>query len=1790
MSDINKINNNPYEVRVTQPSADRRQQRDTTVNDQSSKDGKTPSKGAPKKGAPEKTRESSAMDEMLETLRGQQLEEDVSEYVMRRKERYLESNRQASEEYIKNLKDAAKGHEKRELKERTQTGDAHEAYHNRIQDISRAHIQKLMKSKLEDSSFKDIKRAVDPDDPNPANEPDKGARRAGKLDTSRLRPEVARLLERRQQDQSEKEGPGKGPAQEAEPEGRNLLESALGKLKSRLGGAHKGPGAALSEEFKPVFAEGEAPRGQYDESQAQAPIRADLKQMQASIQRSRALRAAADGSQYVPLDDGDVQKMLMEQKLPVDYATVQAIKVASRRLQDSSYYFQRAVTLLAHSGLSIDAETVDTVTDSLRQFEKYQRPSIMNKLFRFLSARKFMQVYQQLRAQEGSRAAGGQIELGEALLNRGEGARRTLTPRAASAAVEGLHLPEHVDEKTLKGAIGHLLKDLGLPASKVMVNQLAQSAQGNTIRAMALVFQLAARRSLHPDEVTLLQQRLEALPPEARQSTPRALMEQLGLPLPAAPSARSTTQALLGTLMRQLGIGSQQLEAHPLSREAILLLHELGERTETVQELIPRLSEAVKAKPEAWLARLAEHHPRLKALLEAGPGRIAHDQKQTFLQTLMLALELPASRTRAMNRVEAQLEATRSPAGQTVLVEPEVVAQPSPDGSQEAGQTAAQNLDPDAVPAQKSGSAPQAAAPQGPAAQSANPQTAAPSTGQYQAAAASQPQATQASANQPQAAQSTAPGAASTDQTGMAAATTAAAGSSQTAAAAGAGLRPQALAGSDPAAESEFLTQLPELTPELESAFPLAREAILLLRLQGERSNQLGELLPRLKHLLGQVPESTLRQLERMRPALQDWVRHSAPMRDTFQHVLAQLEAEALPATRAEAASAAPRQADHPLERMLLRHYPDLPGASLDMARSKLLGASPATIEGFFQLHRLVGMLDPGKAQSLAGLWQQPQIYARLGQLGPVLLPVLEAVSLSPERRYLSPPTLQNQLLQGVQSWLLQGRPEALQAALQAWLQPLQSPRSPLGKLKEQLAGFGIEHPPEPLLEEIWTLSGGSSDQIDAMAILLRGGYPLIRPNLEQMLAAIDQMPPSLRRQGVSDILMHLSPKLLKLIDQQIESRSDLGQLGSLLEHDLPLLPGNWDRVAASPKLPEFANGLQLSELRGMLQQVRQLGDSLPPAAMQDLEGFEHLLNQLQTQLRALPNLSPEASQAPALKGLSEIMRQLLSSTPGNPLGNPQALRPPAPGQPAQAAAAQTASPATAWVQMLQPLLSREQPALLMQIQDQLSGLFYQVRTLLPKLEARSELPLETVPASPDKLPKTLPPANAPPPDESLAAIEAHLQNWGLKVSSPALLQQIQQLMEGSHERLDAMAVLLKGQMPLLPAHISIVAQYVRNLPPSERFTSISKILSFLSDELIQRMQQELSSERETMRGELMPELEPEQAETAEHLLQSSRLPVTEQRFQAARLLSGSPLPAQPGVLQAITHLITARHQPQQWLAPLQQLLGQMQSLLPNQFGPQAQTLGQLQQTLGEALQLLQPKNPQLANWLSEVGGQLNSVSERLGEQVRSLGADTGVEDHWLGQILASLLGLCSWLEDEEPQLHDQIRRYRSQLREQMPGLRQSFESLAFLHGAEAQLAAAQQPGTPAPQTQYLPALIQSLGYPVEILVRDEAEADGDQGQRGQDVMLTVQTHTLGQVYLSLAFGSGGLRIRIGLERPELQRWLTPYLEALQQKLEHLPWQVAPVQTYVMPAERAHAPVMAQHLYRKYGRRKVEGI
>ncbi|MBF2054225.1 MAG: hypothetical protein IGS03_12310 [Candidatus Sericytochromatia bacterium] len=1764
MTEINKINaNQPFEVRLTQPSPDRRQQRETTVNDQDASPSKEQAQPKKRNLPPDKkSRQDSAMEDMLEALRKEQhLEDDLREYKDRQLERYRESNKQASEEYLRNQREGKEVQNKRVLQDQAEDQDAHKKYHSRIQDISRAHIDKLLKSKLDQSQHKDLNALQKSPGQSSTEDPDASPNPPPRqrLDTSRLRPEVARLLEAQRQERGQPaaEPPSedlpasqKASTQESTPESRQLLEGALGKLRQRLGGAHQNTskGIQAPPEFKPVLNQPTISSQPQTAARPQAaPIRADLNQVQAAMQRSRALEQAADGSRYIPLEDGDVQKLLLENKLPVTYQTVQAIRLASRSLQDSSYHFQRAAVLLAQVGLPIETQAMTLVSDALRMYEKYQRASIINKLYRYLQTRKMMQLYQQLSTPQRQPS----VDIGKTLLNRQQMPAASLEQQAqntavrqqmqtvqAQAEVGRAQLPDDLAPPALKSAIEHLLKTLGLPVNKIMVKQLVQSADFSYQRAQALVFQLAAGRPLKGEQIDVLQQKLAAMPAGQQQEDPVVLMEKLGLPVPdkvRQAASRSADLPLLERFASEARIPWRAIESQPAARDALLRLHTLAVRSNILPALLPELAKMLnQSGPETLLQRLITQQPRIEQLLARIPTSTAMAlppaRQGPFIRALLLALELPTDHTRGWERLQKML---------TALVPKSSL--PADAAPANAAKSAGAGL-----PINTSGLR---------ADTGTSPQ---PATG-----AGTQPQTERAGhASAPSARGSLAqnkPPVKTAGSTDSAAPLSTGTGNQHPTAI----TLPQALAA---------VYTWPETVPP---ALGPAREALMLLHAAAERHDLLNVLIPRLNNLLQQAPAASLKALARFASVLQASQRQQTLDSGGVTQVLKQIETAAQPQTppvTAASSTPTPTLNENQLLQTLQRFYPDMPVALRESLPARMQNASPELLDSFYQLHRLLGMLDPGKAQSLSTVWEHPQVFNRLARLGVALRPVLD--SLSPEKQYFLPLRLQNQLIQGLQNHLLSGKSDSLRAALQHWLQPDEPRPISWGRMQEQLKALGVGPQTDTVYQDIWRLGQGSRDRVDAMGLLLRGGFPLLENNIQTLLPTLRQLSPEQRSLQAADLLHQHAAQLSDLRARPLPPDQLLGRLQALLELQAPLIP---ERLTQQPL--QSSNGLsQNFQLETLLALIPRLSAQLPGPSAQAL----------QTLLAPLQALSESLQQAPQKLDLPVLLQQLEQL---------QRLRPALPQQSPQAAQLlaspeavklQSLPPVQAWSQLLQPVASQaQQLVLVQQFQDQLSGLYYQLQQIIPRLQNRLQQAAPLTEAQPEGLPKTLASPQAQT-GQDLQQLQAYLRQWGLNIQTPEQLVQIQQWAQGVPERLDAVTILLRGHVPVLPAHIEIVAQYVKQLPPYERFQSISKILSFLSDELLAQMKTRLQEQRLPPQARERPEGQKAQLQ---QWLDQSQQPLSESRLQAAQLLQQMGTPPGQNALNSLQQTLQIAPLPQQMLGPVQQILGQLLSLLPRDGAPV--NLHPLLESL-EALQAQlrpQPQQQALSQWLSSVSGQLSRLSEDFQKQVRELGKQTEQnqpteDDGWLDNLLKALLGLTDWLAAEEPHKAAQAQKMRQLIQQQLQSLRGSLNGLAQFHEQEAQAPLAPQPLL----TQYVPAMIAQMDYPVEILLSQEKAPDASSGERQTEVQLAVQTHTLGQIYLSLTLKKQRLAVAVAVENLAVCNWLRPYAEGLRHKLQNLPWELEPVKLSVMPAEHKGAPVMAQHLYRRYGQQAIDAL
>ena len=1220
MSEINKINaNQPFDVRINQASPDPKEKRETTVTsqDQSQTKQEAPSSKSSKQSQA-KLRRSSAMDEMLDALRKQNLEEDAVDYKDRRQELYRERNRQASEEYLQRLKEGTKLETKKVVQEQVETKDNHKVYHSRIQDISRSHIQKMLKHRLEEGTYQDVKN-TDPDEAKKAQKQDLPSLRKGlsegqikddirralpKLDTSRFRPELSKMLDAQK---LSSELRTEQAALEHEPQeaasNKNLLDAAINKIKNRLGGAHKAGPQNTGQEFKHVLTHpvlDEAALRQVPKELA-APIRADLNQVQESMRRSQALKSSADGSRYVPLEDSDVQKILIENKLPVDYATVQAIKYASQVMQNSSSYFQKSASLLAHIGLPIDVETMELVTNALNMYEKYGRQSILNKLLRYLTTKKYTLYYQQMRANDLTQTKGAQIDLGQALLNpeypelggqlSGSHLQTKLNQMRAVQSgntIEGMNLPPDADEKALKSGLQALLKSMGLPASKVMVNQLLQSAQGSIDRAQTLVLLLAAGKPLNVETIDQVQQKLAGLSEEDRQLPSLELMKKLDLPVPLSVQravARSRSNPGFDGFLARLGLRSQQLDQQAQGRETLEVLQKLTERSMSESKLMPKLVEMFKHNPEQSLKNLSQRQESLRNTLSQLPDnlKVNPEQQDKFAQNLMLALESPPDRQRAWERVLKPLllgSGTDEPTLSVLF------------------------------------------------------QSKTPAAG----VASGQP-----------------------------------------------GLSAEIV-------NAEDLFAVYQWPKHLQDAYPMARELLLHMHLQAERSDILNRFIPAVNQSLRAMPEAFLAQLESSLPAINQLLQ-SKPEGNVMQ-ILEQIKSRATQINPQEA----PLQRgpfslpESRVEQTLLRFYPDMSAGQREQIAFSLQGSGPQTLDSFSQLNRLLRVLEPDKASILSGIWQQPKVIQRLTELGQILRPVMESLETMSAAKFFVSSSFQNQLVKGLQSWFFYGKPDAIKDSLYLWMQPETAPAVSLGKVKEHLERFGVDTLPEEDLLEIWQMSGGSRDKMDAIGILLRGKHPLIPQNLQIVLQYIEKLPPAWRHQGVADILLYLSPELTDLINREIGDKNLLGHLNTVLKGNLPVQPETWNTTRQIKNANAMVQNFDIDHL---IRLTQQMGQSVPSEHAQDFRALEHSLRDLGKGLLELRH-----TRNADFSSLLTILQNLNEAYPtGLSKSQPQIQ---------------------AWMTVLASL-SQTNPLMARQFEDGLSTLLMQVRDVFPSVLLRTE-------------------------------------------------------------------------------------------------------------------------------------------------------------------------------------------------------------------------------------------------------------------------------------------------------------------------------------------------------------------------------------------------------------------------------------------------------------------------------------
>ncbi len=1761
MSEVNKVSSNSsFDARIN-ASTDAKPQRESTVQEDGKQSSTKDSAPKPSPQSKQQERQDSAVTEMIKALQQEQQVEDVLNYRQNIQELYRQRNQQASEEYMERLKQVQEKQGETVLEERKEVKDVHHKYNERVQDLSRKHLQRMLKGKLEDSTFRDLTKAVDPEGDEGQTKPDisaQAAKHKGALDKSRLRPEVSRLLQSQSGEKAPADTPPKTPtpplpgndtgAENAEnAPNYKLMEGALQKLRQRLGGAHQDADKGFKQaqqlqQNDQIYAQRQPLH------HSEAPVRANMGQIQQDIQRARLLQSAADGSRYVPLESRDIEQLLTRYKVPFNHAMVHTIKQTAHKLQDSSFFFLQSATLLAQIGLAVTPERAEIVRESLRLFARYERPSILNKLYRYLVSSQYLEVHQKYKAEQAENQ-GRVYDLEQSLFDPKTGQARPESTRplaqtlrfrdtsSAQSGPQGLQLPAGADDESLRNAVKAQLKDLGLPANRVMVRQIVHNAEGDVQRAQALLLQLASGGSLAQAAVEKVYQGLLQLSPEQQQQGPLALMKWLNIHIPESLKQRqSPEQQKLSVFLRQLGLPASRLEGHPEVREALSQLQALGERTHSSTPLTTQLAQAITTRPDFWFKQLRLHHQRLGSLIQPLSERFATPAQQKELTSAMiLALEMPESRLRSWERAKRVLgELSSTP----VQAETPETAETNPRLSPEdilakygdlpfkaLGRLRLQNQAKEALLLLHQ------------SAQDLGDEAFMQRLAQHLQQAPQLPRLEQLIKLLPTLQAQLAQGIDRKTLNHMLQQ-----------------LQPQGRTW--PPEELEVLKQYPLLEqapPGLEAkTLTAAKESLLILHRHSEAAGL------SLRTVLATHNASSL-------PALLDYLAHQLPQLqiETLHHPLSQNSLQhyhTILSSFTQANAPAPLSApvpsgpqDSPFVQLLARFYPQLPAETHQHIAQVLQQAGPDSLKGFFQLHQVLGQLDPSKAQSLGALWhsmsQPPEHNARrlmdrLSHLSKGLTPLLSEQTF--KTLYSLSPAQQNQWIQALQGYLQNGQKPALKAVLTQTLTPASPGGDPLHRVKEHMQSFQLPQTLSPeLLGQLWQLSQGSRLRLDALGVLLKANLPLFEANIRQVALQLENVPLGQRAAQAADLLLQ-GPGLQEgppASLAQLQVHNPLTQLRTLLQSELPLL-AQYFNPASTAQLPAQHIGLSLhSSPHVLLEVIDQCMSQWSPEQHAIFQPIQKALHQVLQQLNGIiPGSVQGAVSTPqALQHLQQAIQQFLQHLPESP-------------------------------HPLHSLLSQlEGPAQHQALHTQLTGFLHELgllnEALGKRLQHSSAFRSEAfTPPSAESLAQSLPPESNP----SLEAIQKYLSQWGLQANSPEHLQHILQLMQGKQERLDAMAILLKGNMPLLPAHIQVVAQYVKNLPPQERFRSISKVLSFLSDALIAQMQAELQDSSDPLLNTHKAALHRGAPSLSD---QSHRTLALAQHFEQA-----APLP----VLEQMLH---TPHPPQQLLLPLERMIGQLSSFFPRFEVPVA--LQQIQETLGQLQQSLQPdgsKSPALNQWLQQVGSQVQHWDRQLRQQVQALAQHQQIpfeDSHWVESLLRCLLGISDELASEDPQKAPQLEKLRQNIQEQLQHFRQSLQALDAGH---------QQLAEPL---QYIPAYLSQWGLPVEILVHPETDDTHVQaGENYSEVLLNVKTHTLGDVQLQLRYDTRGqkLHARLGVHSGKLLQAIQPLLARFEQHMQHLPFAVSPLQTYVVSPEQQHHTVMARRLYQRLGQQAIRSV
>ena len=1942
MGEINKISANPFDVKIQQMAADRRFNRETTITDEEEKRGSSPQQQQTGSSSSQpQAQENQGMTNMLETLRKRQEEENYSEYVDRRSNLMRERARQASEEYLRNVNEIRE--EQAEVADKLVEEEQgfSKTYTSRLQDISQKHVEKMLKHKSENHLFEKSKDLLETGKKEAEN---KGLSLSSAR--AKLRPEVSKLISSRAEDNAAKPN-SQGP-EEPSQTNRNLLDNAVNKLRMKLGGAHTNAQKGIPGELNPIL------KPQAAEFQTKSDghlFRPDLKQVQHSMVHAKDL--GEDPNRYVPLEEADIQRLLYEHKLPMHQGTVQSLLLASQKLRDSSHHFLKAAVLVTTAGLSAERDLMKTVVEALRTYEKFPRQTIISKLLRFILGARVQQLKSQQQQTQPQNApapveendlilmqthAVPNFKGGKGKLATGLPAQNAPLPSGPDRSKAPLYQAVERDQITilspdeiakayedapdihpLQEEMTALLKNYALPASKVMALQLLQSAQGNPLRAQSMAMQLALSQPLSPEALQALEQKLSTLSPEERQMPLPELLEKLEIPLPEKLAERLRTgegytatmrlspqqdrqwKALLSGAMAPLRLHLENADLP--SREAILLLQTLGERTETLSSLLPRLQQALRQNPAATLEQLAQLKPGLEvalAQLDVPENRtLKLDSRQNLIKAYAQSLQAGAEPGLLTTAIK-NLEWTRPT---TLVVET----------------MSAEDWQLPELPSAKKSAAPLATPPMAPEFLEKLPEstqrllekmplsrqalqlleTLGAQTGIEDALLSrlqsrlSGPQAHTILQRMEHLAPllkqglsqlKQAPGQVLSSESQQQLLHVI---SQQLDKGGQSYLLPRVMAdlhwkrpgestlksGAALASSSPLSVNNPSLQrvlqptptaaaaqlpgPELSAKdwaeqllaglnLPneqkvLTRESLLVLAQLSERTQTLQSLLPPIAKLLLAQPQLTANNLQAIYPAISYALeRYLAAGAQTLpkanQEALVDLVTQRLQ-LQGNQPSAEAQNAQ--INQIWSRFYP----ADMPAPLKQILSAADAR-QGFADLHQLCQDFELGGywQQSAQKLWAQPpsELGARLAQLPQLLQPALGHLSAYPQQQWMLSSPLQNRLTQAIHQFLSQGQPEALQAALVRLMTENPHLRDPQPLVQERLRLWGLNADPSRA-QHLWQMAGGSRDRLDALALLSKGNLPLIQSNITLVLSYIRALPPQSRFQSASQILAFLSPKLISLINQQMQSgqlSSPSAQTAAENETELHFLSQFLSQPLSGEghqaKLRQSLAG-QNNPFAGLFALEAELGQLLPLLGKVQ-SGPVQVLNQwlqnLQTQLRQWQDLlnTLRHSQPVSLADFAPL-RQLAASLQAGflqleeGLEGELALLPRSgesfarlPAQLRQILAELTQSQA----------LPRDLSFLTRQIGHKLAGLAPELANFFQHLEgAEQAMQLPTkmrtfggLPAQAEELSEASLQSLNQIQDlpEDLPRLQNYLRALGIPLHDPGDLRQILALAEGSRDRLDSIGILLRNQMPLIPAHIQILAEYIRLLPPQERFKSISQILLFLSDALLAKMKEQLQAtgKQASLNQLLKPQgwqLEAEAEANASQLLAEYPGEVSEETFEGLRYLLQSNLPKTPAQLEKVQQLLHSDLNPRALLQPVQEplahLLGLLQASLPAtlRYTQLAQAfLLLVQNHLQHWQQLLSPaQQAQLGPWLIGLAEQLQTEETRFQSELDSAEAELVEEggevpqpgESWLARVLRQLKGIARHIAEKQPELREETQQILRRFMQQAQHLEDQLSSLQLFMQtdpgpgvqADGQKGSAQPPSA----QMLIPAFIQSLGYPVEISIRPQTDEEGGQGRNGQKgtlIQLNIRTHTLGTLVFSLNMRGKELRIRLGVEKRQIQAWLQPYLDALQQKLAEFPFEVQSIQSYVVPNAHAGHNLIARQMRTRYRRSSIDAL